>query len=83
MSDELAFDDEDIPADIRAKARAMLAESQAHPGIWSAKDTVARAIAIERERCAKIAEYDADMWVGENGAAACIAVAAAIRRGSS
>lgn len=31
------------------------------------------------EACAKLAEADADEWVGQNGGAACIAIAAAIR----
>lgn len=31
------------------------------------------------EACAKVSEADADEWVGQNGGAACIAIAAAIR----
>lgn len=76
---EPAFDDEAIPADIWAKAEAMIAESQAHPGIWSAKDTLARGMYIERERCATIAKGRAASEWPELGAE----IADAIRKGSS
>jgi len=51
-----AFDDEDIPADIWAYAAAMIAESDGHPGVWSANCTLARGMYIERERAAHLVE---------------------------
>jgi hypothetical protein len=48
-----------IPEDIRAAAEALVTESMANPGIWwSLSETIARAMYIERARCAKIA----DIW---------------------
>ncbi len=94
MSDETAFDDEDITADIWATAEAMVAESEAHPGIWSVKESIARAIAIERqrerERSAAIAKREgkasADMYPVGEVRGACFALAdtieTAIRRGT-
>lgn len=88
MSDAPAFEDEDIPADIWATAKAMALESQGHPGVWSVMDSIARAIYIERERCAQIAlqrtaqlPHDSDMTRGYSEGR--IAAAAAIRKANA
>ena len=45
---------DDMPADIWEAAEALMKERDAHPGIWSVKETVALAIRAERERAGTI-----------------------------
>lgn len=75
----------DVPEDIAAKARDIVERiAKGHPWKAACVADIEAALLAERlaatERAAKIAETASDDWVGENGAAACLAIAAAIRQ---